>query len=126
MENEAFIRTLLPIWYENSNTIMREKTRLYSFNIFTPLYNQIFQQGIEEGVFNVQYPDEIGGIVLQTMYFMSETLARLLINTENKQSWTAVRHKIDAYNAALDNLLGAAPGSIQLFKFEPFQHWFDT
>ncbi|NHZ72390.1 MAG: TetR family transcriptional regulator [Aquificales bacterium] len=125
MENEALIRTLLPIWYEDSNTIMREKTKLYSFNMLTPLYNQLIQQGIEEGVFNIQYPDEMGNIFLQTMGFMSETLARLLINNENKQPWTAVRQKIDAYNAAIDSLLGATPGSIQLFEFEPFQHWFE-
>lgn len=125
LENETFIRTLLPIWYEDSNVIMREKTKLYTFNMYTPLYDQIIQQGIEEGVFTIQYPKEIGSIILQTMYFMSETLARLLIKNENKQPWANVCQKIDAYNAALDSLLGAAPGSIQLFDFEPFQHWFE-
>lgn len=125
LENETFIRTLLPIWYEDSNMLMREKTKLSTLNMYAPLYGQIIQQGIDEDVFCVQHPNEAGGIVFQTMYFMSETLARLLINAENKPDWASVREKIVAYNATLDSLLGAAPGSIQLFDFEPFRHWFE-
>ncbi|MCA9949367.1 MAG: TetR/AcrR family transcriptional regulator [Anaerolineales bacterium] len=125
IENESFIRTLLPILYEDSNILMREKAKQSAFNMYTPLYNQIIQQGIAEGVFTVQYPNEMGGIIFQTMYFMSETLGRLLIENENKQPWSSIQKKIDAYNTTLDNMLGAAPGSIQLFDFEPFQYWFE-
>jgi AcrR family transcriptional regulator len=125
LENETLIRTLLPIWYADSNVIMREKMKQYSLDLFAPLYNQIIQQGIEEDVFSVQYPEEMGSIVFQTMYFMGETLARLLINVEDNLPWAVVQHKINAYNSALDSLLNAPSGSIQLFDFEPFRHWFE-
>ena len=82
------------------------------------------QQGIEEGAFTVEHPAEMGSIVFQTMYFMSETLAKLLINQKNNQPWADVENKITSYNSALDSLLNAEPGSIQLFEFEPFEHWF--
>jgi len=124
MENEALIRTLLPTWYADSNVIMREKMKHYSLDIFAPLYDQIVQQGIEEGVFTAEHPAEMGSIVFQTMYFMSETLAKLLINPDNNQPWADVKNKIESYNSALDSLLNAEPGSIQLFEFEPFEHWF--
>lgn len=124
MENEALIRTLLPTWYADSNVIMREKMKQNSLDIFAPLYDQIIQQGIEEGVFTVQHPAEMGSIVFQTMYFMSETLARLLINDEDDKPWAEVKNKIESYNSALDSLLNTEPGSIQLFEFEPFEHWF--
>ncbi len=125
IENEAFLRTLLPIWYEDSNILMREKVKLHSVTMFMSLYNQIVQQGIAEGVFSVPYPDEMGDIVFQTMYFMGETLAKMLINDKSQQTWADVRQKVLAYNAALDRLLGAASGSIHLFEFEPFRHWFE-
>lgn len=125
MENEALIRTLLPTWYADSNVIMREKMKQYSLNMFGPLYDQIVQQGIEEGVFTVEHPTEMGSIVFQTMYFMSETLAKLLINDEDDKPWADVKNKIESYNSALDSLLNAKPGSIQLFEFEPFRHWFE-
>lgn len=124
LENEAFIRTLLPIWYEDSNILMREKMKQYSLELFAPLYDQIVQQGIEEGVFTVAQPAEMGSIVFQTMYFMGETLARLLINNEDDKPWADVKIKIESYNSALDSLLNAAPGSIHLFEFEPYRHWF--
>ena len=124
MENEALIRTLLPIWYADSNVIMREKMKQNSLDIFAPLYDQIVQQGIEEGVFTVEYPEEMGSIVFQTMYFMGDTLAKLLINDEDDKPWANVKNKVESYNSALDSLLNAKPGSIQLFEFEPFEHWF--
>ncbi len=125
MENEALIRTLLPIWYADSNVIMRKKMKQNSLDMFSPLYHQIIQQGIEEEVFSVEYPEEMGGIVFQTMYFMGETLAKLLINAEDNLPWAMVQHKIVAYNSALESLLNAPSGSIQLFDFEPFRHWFE-
>lgn len=125
LENETFIRTLLPIWYADSNLILREKTKRATYSSYIPFYNQIIQQGVAEGVFHVQYPNEVGGIIFQTMYFMSDTLARLLLDPENPQPWSEIQHKINAYNAALDRLLGAEAGSVQLYDFEPFRHWFE-
>ena len=125
MENEALIRTLLATWYDDSNVIMREKMKQRSLDMFAPLYAQIVQQGIEEGVFTVEYPKEMGGIVFLTMYFMGETLAKLLINDDDTQSWPIVENKIVAYNSALESLLNAPIGSIHLFDFEPFRHWFE-
>ena len=125
LENETFVRTLLPIWYADSNMLLREKTKRMTFDIYVPFFNQIIQQGIDEGVFHVQFPDEIGGIIFQTMYFMSDTLARLLLDTENSLSWEIIQHKTNAYNATMDKLLGAEPGSIHLYNFEPFRHWFE-
>ena len=125
IENEILIRTLLPTWYADSNVIMREKMKQYSLDMFAPFYAQIVQQGIEEGVFTVEFPEEMGNIVLQTMYFMGDTLAKLLINAEDTLPWVVVQHKIEAYNSALESLLNAPTGSIQLFDFEPFRHWFE-
>ena len=126
MENEAFIRTLLPIWYADSNVLMREKMKQQSTNMFGPLYSQIVQQGVDERAFSVEYPEVMGNVFFQTMYFMSESLAKLLINAEEEQkfSWDEVKYKTEAYNSALESLLNATPGSIQLYDFEPFKYWF--
>jgi AcrR family transcriptional regulator len=125
IENEAFIRSLLPIWYQDSNAIMREKSIRRSKDTFAPLFDQIIQQGIAEGVFNVKYPDENGGIVLQTMYAISDNLARLMIDKDNRPPWDIIKRKVDAYNAAIESLLGAESGSIHLFELDAFRHWFD-
>ena len=99
---------------------MREKMKQRSLDMFAPLYAQIVKQGIEEGVFTVAYPEEMRGIVFLTMYFMGETLAKLLINDNDTQSWPIVENKIVAYNSALESLLNAPIGSIHLFDFEPW------
>ncbi|PIE81006.1 MAG: hypothetical protein CSA11_05985 [Chloroflexi bacterium] len=124
LENEALILTLISSWHANSNIILREKTKQQSLAIMAPLYEQIVRQGIEEGVFSVRYPEEIGSIVFQNMYFMTETIANILINNE-KKDWHQIKHKLEVYNSTIDKLLGAEPGSIQLFKFESFKHWFE-
>lgn len=128
IENEGFIRSLLPIWYADSNVLLREKMKQFSLDMFGPLYAQIVQQGVEEGAFSVEYPEVMGTVFFQTMYFMSETLAKVLINAEAKQkfSWDEVKYKTEAYNSALESLLNATPGSIRLYDFEPFKYWFDT
>ncbi|MFO7678867.1 MAG: TetR/AcrR family transcriptional regulator [Chloroflexota bacterium] len=126
IENESLMRTLLPIWYQEDNTLMREKMTLVSQEKMTPLFSQIVQQGIREGVFQAVYPAEIGGIVLQSLFAMGDTLARLLLSTKERPAWETIQVKIDAYNDALARLLGAESGAIHLFNLDPFQHWFDN
>lgn len=125
IENKTLMRTLMPIWYQDDNTLMREKMNRVSQERMTPLFSQIVQQGIQEGVFQAAYPAEISAIVLQTLMAMGDTLVRLLLGTEGRPAWGTIQQKIDAYNDSLARLLGAESGSIQLFNLDPFQHWFE-
>jgi len=124
IENETLMRTLMPIWYQDDNTLMREKMNRVSQERMTPLFSQIVQQGIQEGIFRAAYPAEISAIVLQTLMTMGDTLVRLLLSTKDRPAWESIQQKIDAYNDSLARLLGAESRSIQLFNLDPFQHWF--
>ena len=126
LENETWIRALMPIWYQDNNAIMREKLRIISLNGVTPLLTQIIHQGIGEGVFRTDYPDEIGRVIMQISQGLSDTLAKLIL-TSNKEpvTWEEVRRKVIVYHVAIARLLDAEPGSIHLVDIDRYRHWFE-
>ena len=126
LENETLVRTLLSVWYQDSNAIMREKVKLIAVNGVTPLLNQIILQGIAEGVFCTSYPEDIGRIVIQTSHNLSNTFARLMLKLEKETAtWEEVRRQVEVYHYAISRLLGAESGSIHLIDIDQYRHWFE-
>jgi AcrR family transcriptional regulator len=126
LENESLVRTLMSVWYQDNNAIMREKMKTTSFNGVTPLLTQIIHQGVAEGVFQTSYPDEIGRVVMQTSYELSDTFVKLILRLNDETStWEDVRRKVMVYDEAIASLLGAEPGSIHLVDIDQYRHWFE-
>ena len=126
LENESFLRALLPVWYQDSNAIMREKMKVITLKEISPLIAQIIHQGIAEGVFHTDYPDEMGSLIMQILHGLSETLARLILKLDGEAAnWDEVKRKIKVYDTAVASLLGTAPDSIHLIDIDPYRHWFE-
>ena len=125
LENETLVRTMISVWYQDQNAIMREKMKVIAFNSTIPLFTQIIHQGVAEGVFHTDYPDEIGRIVMQTSYELSDTFVKLILKLNGEtDAWEDVRRKVMVYDEAIANLLGAEPDSIHLVDIDQYRHWF--
>jgi hypothetical protein len=81
------------------------------------LFSTIIKQGIEEGIFNTQFPEDVGELLLQLGSVLNETVCRLLITKdENPDSIVkTIETKMKLYQDAMERILGAPGGSLQIY-----------
>ena len=91
-----------------------------------PLLTKIIRQGVAEGVFVTDYPDDLGEILLQIGQSVSETVSELLLRMERDDHiLDIVARKVTVYEHAVERLLGAPSGTLRIFDFNLVKLWFD-
>jgi AcrR family transcriptional regulator len=122
---KAFLIQLLRIWYTDHNAIVRQKMWTSLSKQAMPLLAVIFRQGIQEGVLNIPFPEQVGAIVLSMIHGLGDGFAELLLSDERHgDELQRAEHLVLAYNDALERVLGAPAGSLHLMDSEALQAWF--
>ncbi len=126
IENKAFLKGLLQVFYNDDNAVLRHKLKTASITATAPPLSNIVRQGIEEGVFDTRYPEEIGEIVIVIGQSLSEKLAFLLLgDVGSGVSLLTIERKIAVSHYSIERLLGAPSGSVKLFDFGRLKQWFE-
>ena len=126
LENKAFFKGVLQIFYNDDNILLRHKLKAASITATAPPLAKIIRQGVEEGIFDTCYPDEIGEIIIVIGQFLSETLAFLLLGEGDKGvPLRTIERKITVTHYSLERLLGAPGGSVKIFDFGRLGQWFE-
>jgi AcrR family transcriptional regulator len=122
---KTFMIELLHVWYADHNAIVRQKMVAMSSRHTLPLLTAIFHQGIREGVLNMPFPDQIGMVLLSLIQSIGDAFAELLLAREpQSDQLQRAERLIAAYNDALERVLGAPAGSLQLMDAESLKEWF--
>jgi len=122
---KTFMLELLHVWYADHNAIVRQKMLAMWSKHSLPLLTAIFQQGIGEGVLNIAFPDQIGIVLLSLIQGIGDAFAELLLAREPRgDELQRAERLIAAYNDALECVLGAPAGSVQLMDAESLKAWF--
>jgi AcrR family transcriptional regulator len=123
--HKAFVIELLRVWYTDHNAIVRQKMWATLSKHAMPLVTEILHQGIREGVLNIPFPDQISAIFLSFIQSLGDGFADLLLSHDAHGDQLQRAEKlIAAYNDALERLLGAPAGSMQLIDPESLRIWF--
>jgi AcrR family transcriptional regulator len=126
-ENKAFITDLLDTYYADENALFREKLNKTSIRMTAPLFAQIIRQGIQEGVFAAEDPDVLAEVVIGIWQQLPDAFARLVLDgAADEGTLAALQKKVDAYQDATDRVLGARPGTVQLFDMQAVRAWFQS
>jgi AcrR family transcriptional regulator len=126
---KAYILALMRTWYADENAIVREKAELYLLERFAPAMSQVVCQGVEEGVFQTPFPDQMGMILLKMITAVGDVMGRRLsepaqpTQTAALQNLEALERLVVAHNDALERLLGAPQGSISIIDLETLREW---
>jgi AcrR family transcriptional regulator len=122
---KEYLLSLLNVWYADENAIVRQKATANVSKWFTPLLAGVVRQGAQEGVLGTAYPDQAAEIILALLQSLGDTFKDLLFGSEPQaekmQRATAI---VAAYNDALERVLGAPPGSLNLIDAETLNEWF--
>jgi AcrR family transcriptional regulator len=122
---KEYLMSLLRIWYADENALVRQKSTTNVLKWFAPLLAGIIRQGTQEGVLTTIYPEQTAEIVLGLLQSLGDTFKDLLLSNESsadkRQHAAAV---VAAYNDAMERVLGAPAGSLNLIDAGTLSEWF--
>jgi hypothetical protein len=117
---------LTKVWYSDENALARQKMLGLMVRHVTPLFTQIIHQGAQEGVFTTSYPEYASQVIINLVQPLGDTFAQMLLSEEAKHNhaWQKANVLVAAYNDAVERILGAPQGSIQLMDTQALKEWF--
>jgi AcrR family transcriptional regulator len=122
---KAFLLALLSGWYSDDNAIVRQKLITAGYAHITPFIESILRQGMQEGLLSLPYPQQTAQVVLSLIQNLGDTLAGMILACQpGCADLPQVEATVAAYTGALERMLGAAPGSLNLVDMEIVKEWF--
>ena len=122
---KEYLLSLLRVWYADENAIMRQKSTASVTRWFAPLLAGVIRQGVQEGVLTTAFPDQAAEILIGLLQSLGDTFKDLLFGdklpAEKRQRATAI---VAAYNDAMERVLGAPSGSLNLIDADTINEWF--
>ena len=105
--------------YIDGDVHFRDQTRQFMLDALCPLLDETVYEGISDESFFVRYPGHIGRMLLMLGYDACEEVCRMLAgDADNPDIVINMMDLLFAYREAVEGLLGATHGSIQLFGVE--------
>ena len=124
-DRKAVLLTLVNVWYADENAVLRLKAQAAVLPVIAPLLTTIICQGVREGVFHTEFPDQASGILFSLLHNFGDSLVPLIVQRESDP--TALQH-LDVLSAshqdAMERILGAEPGSLPIFDTAILREWF--
>lgn len=125
VENPALVRESVRVFYQDANVLLRDKMMAASAKRMAPLFADVIRQGVEEGSFDVAYPDEAARLIFVMNQTLSETVARLMLAGEDKDvAMPALERKVLTYERSIERVLGAEERSLHLIDLKQLEVWF--
>ncbi len=114
LKNTIFMRTLLRTVYSEQNLKLRHHMVNKMVDLLSPILADIFDQGIREGVFRMDFPHETAQLVLQMGFAVGASMAREVLAIMEDPGDTArierVLRLFGLYFASIEKLIGADQG----------------
>lgn len=124
---KPLIIDILQVWHSDQNAIVRQKIWTNLSKGAMPLIVEILDQGVREGCFDIPYPDQIGAIFLSLIQALGDEFAVLLLAPiPYSDEFERAERMVAAYDIALQRLLGAPVGSIELMDAAALREWFGS
>lgn len=130
VEHKTAVVSLLRIWYNDDNAILRQKVDAAVFELRAPMLAEIVRQGMREGSFTTSFPDQAGEIILSLLQGMGATHARQLLSLGQppveQNCIEAIVTTHAAYMDAIERVLGAPPGTFYRADVKAVKVWADA
>lgn len=123
-EHKAVLLQVLGVYYQEENLRLRHSMLQLGAAQIVPIWAQIIEQGITEGVFAQVMALETAEIIFKVMQSLSESVALLILHPP-ENAGAIIEQKVLTYQGAIERILGAAPGSLPLFDLELTKRWLE-
>lgn len=129
LANRDFLIDVMGVIYSDENVLLRTKILEATMPIVVPQLARIIRQGMDEGVYDVVYPEESAEIVMELAQALALPIANLLLKgpPEGADLETALQgleRRVLAYERSIERVLGAKDGSLCIVPPELLRAWF--
>jgi AcrR family transcriptional regulator len=122
--HKSLVLAYLPVWYGDENAIVRHKLYLARLKRLSPWLEQIIQQGATEGILTTPYPDQAARMVISLFEDLGYASVELLLAKKlSSADLQRLQRILLATTDALERLLGAPSGCLQLASLEGLEQW---
>ena len=126
LERKGLWSALLPMWLSDGNAAVRERASLQVRERMAPLLGRIITEGVADGVFTTRYPRQVAGMIFVMLEDFRHVLMAVLTTPDpGPRDRIRVEQAVAAYHEALERVLGAPTGSLQLLDAADVMAWVD-
>jgi len=124
-EQREFVRRLVDVWASDVNAVARVKLRRLTLQRLLPLMRRIVHQGHDEGVFTPTSPDHTARVLADLLQASGDAAAELLMAQDGRPTpIEQVRRTFDAYDEAVERILGLEPHTFTFIDDQTLRAWF--
>lgn len=125
LENRELMREVARVLYRSRNAQLLNRVRAESLERVSPVMARIIEQGVAEGVFDVEYVDETAEILIALGDALSSAIGPLMLAEDSNENLIAsAERKVHAHERALERLLAAPAHTIRLIDPVELRAWF--
>lgn len=120
--------TVLEVMSSADNVQFIKKNQEKTIQYYAPILAHIIGQGVEEGIFETPYPEEIAEMIIRVSDNMSEEMVMLFVNHKDYEDpFTLLKRKIAVHSHCLERLIGAKEGYtiFEMVDFDMIKDFFD-
>ncbi len=117
LEETEILRKVFSMVYKPENLRLRDKIQKEAVEKTAFKLTEVIEQGVEEGTFETRFPEEVSYLVLWMGMGLEEEMAYEVL-FEKESTGMDIHLGFRAYEDAIERVLGAPEGSIQLVEEE--------
>ncbi|HEY1161472.1 MAG TPA: TetR/AcrR family transcriptional regulator [Candidatus Dormibacteraeota bacterium] len=124
-ERKEFVLAIIEVWNSDDNAIVREKLRRLTVNLLVPLLSVVIKQGIDEGAFAADSPEETAMVLTSLMQgFQQQAADHFIARQAGTIGFDVVQRSVAANTEAFERILGIPKGSLTLIDEPTLRFWF--
>jgi AcrR family transcriptional regulator len=124
-QQKDFVLAIIKVWNSDGNAIVREKLRRLTVNRLVPILSLVIEQGIEEGTFAAQSPDETAMVLTSLMLgFQQQANDLFIARHAGTIGFDVVQRSVAANTDAFERILGIPKGSLTMIDESTLRFWF--
>lgn len=130
---KEYMLQILKVWYDDDNAVVRQKVYATTARHFAGELSKVIRQGVEEGSFTTPYPDQAASMMISLLTAWGDEFAQALFEQQThgialpeNVTGASLETTLAAYNHAVEQVLGAKPGILQLIDLETLREWMDV
>jgi AcrR family transcriptional regulator len=125
-DRKEFVLAIIEVWNSDGNAIVREKLRRLTERRLLPLLSPVIKQGIDEGTFAADSPEETAMVLVSLMQGFQQQASDLFIARQaGTVTFDVVQRSFAANTQAFERILGVPKGSLVLIHEPTLRFWFD-
>ena len=124
-QQKEFVLAIIEVWNSDGNAIVREKLHRLTVIWLVPLLSLVIEQGVKEGTFAAESPQETAMVLTSLMQgFQQQAADHFIARQAGTIGFDVVQRSVAANTEAFERILGIPKGSLTLIDEPTLRFWF--